>query len=176
MRDFFTTRGQNWWKEVIEKEAYTRLTWRAKYGQAPSTVKTEVPKVQPTAKRVLPVINYPKYRKRKEQAPQLQVSASFKDLNARDMRPVTPQTFNLLYQGFSKEGKGRCEYLQRRKQKGPEEKFEYPLLSSWIYGWRLGDVVKEMRTPAHGRSRIVKDTFYKRNGVFDIPDETDRLL
>lgn len=37
------------------------------------------------------------------------------------------------------QGKGRRLYLQRRGQKRPEEKFDFPLLSSWEYGWRLGE-------------------------------------
>ena len=37
------------------------------------------------------------------------------------------------------QGKGRRQYLQRRGQMRPEEKFDFPLLSSWEYGWRLGE-------------------------------------
>lgn len=37
------------------------------------------------------------------------------------------------------QGKGRRLYLQRRGQIRPEEKFDFPLLSSWEYGWRLGE-------------------------------------
>lgn len=36
------------------------------------------------------------------------------------------------------QGKGRTLYLHRRGHIKPEEKFNFPLLSSWDYGWRLG--------------------------------------
>ncbi|KAI1890364.1 hypothetical protein AGOR_G00152970 [Albula goreensis] len=91
------------------------------------------------------------------------------------MRPVSPQTKEALFQGFSKEGRGRHLYLRRRVQKGPEEKFDFPLLSSWDYGWRLGDYDREYRSPANGRSGIVRNTFYARNGIFHFPSPTDRL-
>ncbi|KAK7119053.1 hypothetical protein R3I94_021034 [Phoxinus phoxinus] len=91
------------------------------------------------------------------------------------MRPVTPQIKADLYQGLSNEGKGRHLYLRKRAQKGPEEKFDYPILSSWDYGWRLGDYEIDCRTPASGRSGIVRSTFYTRNGIFNIPTGTDQL-
>lgn len=36
------------------------------------------------------------------------------------------------------QGRGRSLYLQRRGHMKPEDKFSFPLLSSWEYGWRLG--------------------------------------
>ncbi|XP_039628675.1 protein ATP6V1FNB [Polypterus senegalus] len=91
------------------------------------------------------------------------------------MRSVTPVTKDLIYQGISREGKGRQLYLQRRTVKNPEDKYELPLLSSWDYGWRLGDFVREVKTPINGRSAIVKSTFYARNGIFNFPAPTDKL-
>ena len=85
------------------------------------------------------------------------------------MYPVKDdETKSLLYDGFTKEGKGRYQYLRRRYQTAiPEEKYQFPLLSSWEYGWRLGDVINkdEIKKPDHGRTRIVNDTFYSRCGV-----------
>lgn len=80
-----------------------------------------------------------------------------------------PGTNSLLYDGFTKEGKGRYQYLHARTYKKPEQKYDYPLTSSWEYGWRLGDVVKEFRAPQFGRSRIVRDTFFRRNGILYEP-------
>ncbi|KAF3690284.1 hypothetical protein EXN66_Car005956 [Channa argus] len=54
------------------------------------------------------------------------------------MRPVSPKTRQALYQDSSHHGKGRRLYLQTRGRIRPEEKFGFPLLSSWEYGWRLG--------------------------------------
>ena len=83
-----------------------------------------------------------------------------------EMRTVTPAIRSQLYKGFSKEGTGRYAYLQIRKIKKPEDKYDFPITSSWEYGWRLDDVVKEFRAPQFGRSRIVKDSFYRTNGIF----------
>ena len=83
-----------------------------------------------------------------------------------EMRQVTPAIKSQLYKGFSKEGTGRYAYLQIRKLKKPEDKYDFPITSSWEYGWKLDDVVKEFRAPAFGRSRIVKDSFYRTNGIF----------
>ncbi|XP_078410817.1 protein SPMIP1-like [Cetorhinus maximus] len=57
----------------------------------------------------------------------------------RDMRPVTPEVHALLYDGFSKEEKGRYQYLKARTKKSPSEKYEYALTTSWDYGWKLGE-------------------------------------
>ncbi|XP_078139746.1 protein SPMIP1 [Centroberyx gerrardi] len=90
------------------------------------------------------------------------------------MRPVSPQTRQTLYQA-AQHGKGRSLYLQRRGQKRPEEKFDFPLLSSWEYGWRLGDYSLDYSSPASGRSSVVKNTFYARNGVFSVQSAADAL-
>ena len=84
-----------------------------------------------------------------------------------DMRPVTPHTRGKLYDGFTKEGKGRYQYLMDRYQTIPEAKYQFPVLSSWEYGWRLSDVIKkeEIKKPPFGRTRIVADTFYTRTGI-----------
>ncbi|XP_034388048.1 WAS/WASL-interacting protein family member 3 [Cyclopterus lumpus] len=91
------------------------------------------------------------------------------------MRPVSPQTRRALYQDSSHHGKGRRLYLQRRGHVRPEEKFDFPLLSSWEYGWRLGDYSLDYRTPSRAKSSVVKNTFYARNGVFSSPSATDAL-
>lgn len=85
----------------------------------------------------------------------------------KDMRNPGPRTRDLLYDGFTKEGRGRYQYLQARYQCIPEVKYRFPLLSSWEYGWRLSDVMRvdEASKPAQGRTRIVADTFYTRTGI-----------
>ncbi|XP_066452688.1 protein SPMIP1 [Eleutherodactylus coqui] len=179
MRDLLTTRNQNSWKELIEKETLTRMTWKGKYNK-------EHPRQQqlePTKKRevVIPkaVTSLPPLVKT---PPPLVSRSEANDhepldiLNFAEMRMATPHTVCVLYDGFSKEGKGRALYLKVRKQLGPQEKYPHPLLSSWDYGWRLGDIVDEFKTPIHGRSRIVKDSFYSRNGILSVPSSTDRML
>jgi len=81
------------------------------------------------------------------------------------MNQVEPETLDKIYQGSSREGKGRYSYLKARHELNPEMKYKYPMVSSWEYGWRLGDVIKvsEIKNPPFGRSRIVADTFYRSN-------------
>ncbi|XP_078518431.1 protein SPMIP1 [Lissotriton helveticus] len=184
MRDLMTTRNQNSWKELIEKEAFTRVSWKAKYGQQerqPLPIRRRrVVANLPVVTTKLPLIHAPskeeEEKREAEPAPPELGRGSRGTLSHAEMRPATPHTRTLLYQGFSKEGQGRSMYLQRRKLESPEDKFQHPLLSSWEYGWRLGDVVKDARNSIHGRSAIVKDTFYVRNGIFHHPSKTDRML
>ncbi|KAK9529639.1 hypothetical protein VZT92_013718 [Zoarces viviparus] len=86
------------------------------------------------------------------------------------MRPVSPQTRLSLHQDSSHHGKGRKLYLQKRGHMRPEEKFDFPLLSSW------SDYTLDYRTPSCAKSSsVVKNTFYARNGVFSSPSATDKL-
>ncbi|XP_055773797.1 protein ATP6V1FNB [Salvelinus fontinalis] len=181
MRNLLTTENQNCYREQIEKEFYARLAWKSRYGRdyptsfvsrrANEQVGLRLPELPlTTSKTILPPV-LSTLERRREAAVPMDRSLSEAPL----MRAVTPQTKESLYQGFSKEGKGRSLYLHTRTQKGPEEKFDYPLLSSWDYGWRLGDYGRDYRSPANGRSGLVRNTFYARNGIFNFPSETDRL-
>ncbi|XP_073420011.1 protein SPMIP1 [Dendrobates tinctorius] len=180
MRDLLTTRNQNSWKELIEKETLTRMTWKMKYNKEhPTQPELETIRKRrevfiPKAMTSLPPLikNLPALVSRTVESDHDQLDI----LNLAEMRPVTPHSSHVLYDGFSKEGKGRSMYLKVRKRLGPEEKYPHPILSSWDYGWRLGDVVKDFQTPIHGRSRIVKDTFYSRNGILSVPSSSDRML
>ncbi|XP_066469070.1 protein SPMIP1 [Tiliqua scincoides] len=185
MRGLLTTGEQDGWRELINKEAFCRVNWKVKYGHKYTR---HLPDYG-TSKRkyFLPALCSPEesLRSPKCQEEPAQEEGKQQLLEKREgpslqeplpeMRAPTPQTTQLLYQGFSHEGKGRCRYLQERKMKSPEEKFHYPVLSSWEYGWRLGDAVKDIRTPIYGKSRIVMDTFYFKNGIFYHPSKTDRL-
>ncbi|KAG8429049.1 hypothetical protein GDO86_018424 [Hymenochirus boettgeri] len=176
MKDLLTTRNQNCWKELIEKETATRMQWKLKHQQehlqdvplkSRRRPETLVPNVGATLLPPITVRKKPVEVKPVEE-PEMQ--------DLVEMRTATPHISNLLYDGFSKEGRGRYLYLRRRKEFGPEEKYLHPILSSWDYGWKLGDVVKELHVPIHGRSRIVRDTFYCKNGIISYPEYTDRIL
>jgi len=82
-----------------------------------------------------------------------------------DMNEVDKYTRSKIYDGKGADGKGRRTYLNLRNNVRPETKYNYPILSSWEYGWRLGDVIKieDLKNPEFGRSRIVADTFYRNN-------------
>ncbi|XP_014663865.1 PREDICTED: uncharacterized protein LOC106806444 [Priapulus caudatus] len=172
------TQRQNFWKESVEKEAMVRLMWYEKYGheledwigpgaQAGLLKKTdEDPQIEATK---LPSISTKKYHKRQpdKRGTLLELANSKTGENFTcTMRPVTPRTRDTLYKGFSKEGTGRYEYLQHRNLKKPEDKYEFPMTSGWEYGWRLGDFTRgSHQSPQFGRSRIVQDSFYRRNGI-----------
>ncbi|XP_072097103.1 protein SPMIP1-like [Mobula birostris] len=174
------TQLQNFWKESMTKEDLLRFCWlrhfKGDLSKPPARV-TECKKV-PTlphggfqiqdaavqGKEGGPSKEVKQKKLRaKEQAPTVSMS---------DMRPVTPEVRALLYDGFSKEDKGRYQYLKARKKKGPSEKYEYPLTTSWNYGWKIEDNA-EYKKPGFGRSALVETTFYRRNGIFSEPEASD---
>ncbi|XP_038054095.1 protein ATP6V1FNB-like [Patiria miniata] len=179
MRELFDVQRQNFWTESIHKEAYTRLAWHEKYSKEfaresrQGIARKHRPNMVP---KVAAAVKPPKPAEKSQSLAELAAKkeARKKDLAAIEdpdallveMRSVTPVVKDQLYKGFSKEGTGRYAYLQIRKLKKPESKYDFPITSSWEYGWRLDDVVKEFRAPAFGRSRIVKDSFYRTNGIF----------
>ncbi|XP_063147798.1 protein SPMIP1 isoform X1 [Candoia aspera] len=147
MRGLLTTQEQDGWRELINKEAFCRVSWKAKYGcKYPQRLPNHGVSRQ---KCLLPAIYLPKEdssSRNQEEAPpkgdQQQPLEEKRELSLQDplpeMRVPTPETTQLLYKGFSHEGKGRQQYLKERMMKSPEEKFRYPVLSSWDYGWHLG--------------------------------------
>lgn len=64
-----------------------------------------------------------------------------------EMRQVPASTLRLLFQGISHDGQGRASYLRERHRQKPEEKFLYPVLSSWEYGWHMGKGCHHLATP-----------------------------
>ena len=182
------TQRQNFWKEAIEKECSVRVAWmQENYNSGPlnpnsktmdkdwkekrlaaraKKVKGNIPKI-PEKNISLPKLNDADKSKRLKTT---RVSnKSEKKEKVIEMRPVSPPVRQLLYSGFTKEGKGRYQYLQARTAKKPEQKYLYPLTSSWEYGWHLDHVVREFHAPMYGRSRIVRDTFFRRNGILYEP-------
>ncbi|CAG9818050.1 unnamed protein product [Phaedon cochleariae] len=79
------------------------------------------------------------------------------------MKPVNPATTRLIYSGSNKDG--RKNYLTKRVHQIPEDRFYFPEVSSWAYGWNMWDVVKETRKTGFGRQQVIKDSFYRRRGV-----------
>jgi len=86
-----------------------------------------------------------------------------------EMRQVDHKSKALLYEGFSREGRGRAQYLRQRSQQEPGAKFTYPVVSSWEYGWKINDEMESYGRPKHARTSTMKDSFYTRNGVPSIP-------
>ncbi|XP_034441501.1 uncharacterized protein LOC117761587 [Hippoglossus hippoglossus] len=187
MRGLFTTQSQNCYREQIQKEMLTRLSWTSRYATnyptcckldtKPSMEAPQLPAASARPRAALPPVpSAPKKRQsdlRPHPPPPPPVDGRLSV--APTMKPVSPRTSKALYQDSSHNGKGRRLYLQRRGLIRPEEKFEFPLLSSWEYGWRLGDYTLDYRTPCRARSSVVRNTFFTRNGVFSSPSATDTL-
>ena len=178
------TQRQNFWKESIHKEATVRLSWHMKFSKEfardHSVKKLKSP--DPLAMLVKPTGNInikqsvnvnPKQSKQPTVSQIKDLKAKPRATNLTEMRPVTPATKLLLYKGFSALGEGRYQYLQQRKQKKPEQKYEFPITSGWEYGWKITTSMKNSSTrPAEfGRTRIVRDSFYRTNGVLPIDTE-----
>ncbi|XP_038204611.1 protein ATP6V1FNB [Arvicola amphibius] len=93
-----------------------------------------------------------------------------------EMRQPTPATLKLLFQGISHDGQGRTLYLKERNRLIPEKKYKYPMVSSWEYGWHVGDVMKDYDSPTHARSQSIAKSFYIKSSIFHIPRRTDDLM
>lgn len=175
-----TTQYQDFLKESYEKEASHRLAWfRKRRGHTMTKPRqlevfrhkiTECSKPSEALMEKLPEICVEaRYNRKKMNLNDPLIGSRSKtqtDLPI-EMRPPSPGSRDALFDGFTKEGKGRYQYLRRRFEIIPEKKFAFPMLTSWEYGWRLEDNIKkeDIKKPANGRNRIVSDTFYTRNGV-----------
>lgn len=89
-----------------------------------------------------------------------------------EMRPPPAAVKEALYEGFTKEEKGRYRYLNSRKETIPETKYHFPITSSWVYGWKLDDEFK-LHRPEHARTRLIQDSFFTRNNVPTLQDPTE---
>ena len=172
----FDTRSQNAWKEFIEKEAITRVSWhrtfepqreedewfkRAFYRQATS---------KPIGRSLPALVVPPRPKPRSDTQEVINQLAKKLDTDRnpdalKEMYPVRKEHRDLLQTGFSKEGKGRWEYLNARQQISPEHKYLYPLSSTMEYGWKLSPNAPEYRTPKHARGKTIEESFYRRNGA-----------
>ncbi|CAF1589729.1 unnamed protein product [Rotaria magnacalcarata] len=160
----FDTRTQNAWKELIEKEAMTRVSWHQTFKPNPND--DEWFKrgfyTQATAK---PIVSYDANDSLDELAKKLDIEHNSNAL--KEMYPVKKEEKDILFDGFSKEEKGRYKYLNLRKQVQPEHKFQYPVSSTMEYGWKLGETGQHFKAPTYARGKIVEESFYRRNGVFE---------
>lgn len=173
------TQIQKFLEESYNKERDTRLNWYFKRDSKSAlghSKQSEVArrKIQNAAKPAQDLLaklpserDVKKFNKMKSDFNAPMTTNPSEDFLSAEMRPVSEQTKSKLYDGFTKEGKGRYQYLADRYNENPENKFRFPLLSSWDYGWRLSDVIKkeDIKKPPYGRTKIVADTFYTRTGI-----------
>ena len=165
------TQRQNFWKESIDKEAQVRLDWHVRFSKefanksAPARPRKQTQALIPVPNLAATTTNrFNKVVPTTISSPSKQTEAAASE-SLVEMRPASAKTKALLYKGFSALGEGRHLYLKHRNQQKPEAKYEYPMTSTWEYGWKIGEVAK-MKPSEFGRTRIVKDSFYRHNGVF----------
>ncbi|XP_062374402.1 protein SPMIP1-like [Sardina pilchardus] len=161
---------QDFWKEAVLKENLLRINWFRqnwiKHPKPPSKErKVKLPNVaEPSGEKSL-----------QSQITEVKVSNP-KPLDPGSdtniMRPVSSETRTELYKGFTKEETGRYRYLSLRKRKNPEDKYNYPVTSNWQYGWGLGDRNKA-HVPIYAKNAIVRESFYRKNGIFPRSSSSD---
>ena len=164
------TKLQSFFTEQYDREANARLQFYKDKKQG--TVRS----AGSTHKRIqggalingLPAINPTAFarqmiREDRERIAQISVEAK-KFQTKEEMRPPPAKMRDGLYEGFTKEERGRYRYLKQRKLAIPEQKFHFPLLSSWEYGWKI-DEEFQLHRPEYARTRMIQDSFYTRNNV-----------
>ncbi|KAM3926673.1 protein SPMIP1 [Leptodactylus fuscus] len=179
-----TTQKQEFIKESYLKEMYTRINWWRHYRENMQPVSHLQSKTKVKDHFKLPTITDSRIQAKMDNKNCLDVQSPTDDRKINEMeissmesqmKPVSPETRSLLYHGTSKEQKGRYYYLKIRNSLGPDEKYKYPITSSWVYGWNLGNLV-DNSCPQYRRCRIVSDTFYRKNGIPSQPNHTDMAL
>lgn len=163
---------QEFWKEAILKEKLLRLNWfRDNWTKHPKSLK----KVGEKRRVKLPKIAEPQHdAKPAKQTLRDQGMKRDEKVSIDVMRPVSEQSRDVLYDGFSKEETGRYKYLLLRKRKDPEEKYPYPITNNWQYGWGLGDMNKAY-VPMHALTAIVRESFFRKNGIFPLSSNSDTV-
>lgn len=78
------------------------------------------------------------------------------------MMPVQAQEKDILRES-------RKEYLKVRRNKAPEDKFNFVECESWKYGWKLVESEIKMRGPAHGTVCHMMHTLQSRVGLTPDP-------
>ena len=191
------TLQQNFFKEAFKREEQRRIIWNLRYSRAFGGQHTFQPnnlenrsKLKLTAKDLqgsegdkkpeklklttkdLQSMQNEKFKRKKISnipMPNVKAENTGKSFKKAEMRPVSLGTKDILYHGFSSLGGvgGRQAYLNERKNKQPDQKYNFPVTSSWVHGWKINDVMKKAsEKPAQfGRREIVQGSFYTANGI-----------
>ncbi|KAJ8006478.1 hypothetical protein DPEC_G00107670 [Dallia pectoralis] len=168
------------WKDIVLKEKMLRLNWfRNNWNKTKQVNQVrEKPGVKlPQIKQQKPAVKLPQI---KQQQPEVKPTRTVvrKGLRINEtppvdvMRPVSRETRDVLYDGFTKEEGGRHKYLHLRKQMSPEDKYTYPITSNSQYGWGQG-VMKQAYVPEHAVTGIIRHSFYRKSGIFPRCNATD---
>ncbi len=177
------TQLQKFWVESINKEASLRFTWHLRYSKkfAKDAVQSEEANGRLRRKKAETVNSTVSERIRRLESegqrrkPRAASSAGRRGegqrltqsdgaVSLRDMRPASSNTRALLYNGISAHGEGRYAYLKTRRNLVPEKKYEFPILSSCQYGWKILDITNP-KPSAHARTCVIRDSFYRNSGI-----------
>jgi len=174
--DLLTVDRQKIWTEQINKEAYTRAYWGRKHEELvkwheennfqrprPNTAELE-DKIRKLRGPVIPAEIKQTRKKFETFMPKVDQEELSKRFEEFKMKPATPSTRKMIFNGLSHFDEGRKKYLMNRAKTKPEIKWVYPQTSSQDYGWRLTTQIT-YRTPKYGRGRTIQDTFYRPNGI-----------
>jgi hypothetical protein len=171
------TQLQNFWIESIDKEASLRFAWQLKYSK--QFAKKVIQQGQQGQKTGLVLSNAVSDRIKKMEAESKTTNrgSGVKTLPSRshstksdgvavmrDMRPPSQGTRSMLYSGISAHGEGRYAYLKKRKLMVPEQKYEFPILSSCQYGWKITELTNP-KPSQYARTCVIKDSFYRNSGI-----------
>ncbi|GFY41215.1 uncharacterized protein TNIN_134061 [Trichonephila inaurata madagascariensis] len=111
--------------------------------------------LSPSAPLEVPEVGLLKLR-RVEEPPEVDLEELKKiEEELKVMKPVHPKTKKIIYEGISKEDEGRRKYLKKRYKKNPEDKFYFPVCTSWEYGW-TSDKNQSSIFQNSGASRLLK--------------------
>ena len=172
LQDIMDTRQKNLCAECVNKETSIRFAWHMKYGRQFGK-KSFDPKPKKIGLNLNTTISEKIKRMDRERKP-LKSAADAKrestgqvkcggSIPLRDMRPPSPSAQSLLYNGISTHGEGRYAYLKKRKTLTPVQKYEFPLLSSYQYGWKIMEYAGPKPSP---HARIYIDSlFYRKRGI-----------
>ncbi|XP_014778279.1 protein ATP6V1FNB [Octopus bimaculoides] len=165
------------WEDSIAKEQTLRLAWHRKRRQDELTKVKETEKCQASdmlRKKLMFATGDPNLEKKTEEAvakkAETKPQEETPELETKQfelMLPIDKETKDILYDGVSRDGKGRAKYLKQRYIENPEDKFIFPPTSGMEYGWNIAELSKSfnINKSLHGHRCILRDTFYRKNGI-----------
>uniref|UniRef100_A0AC11EBY1 Uncharacterized protein n=1 Tax=Ovis aries TaxID=9940 RepID=A0AC11EBY1_SHEEP len=179
MKDLLTSQKQACWQEHIRKETAARVAWNLSYGHK-HLKEGALPRKQPQ-KAAFPSAFGARPSQATSSPDSKEVPAGrleTRELQDQLSRGVGVQgpAPKLLFQGISHDGQGRASYLRERYRQKPEEKFLYPIVSSWEYGWHMGEAMKDARPPTYARFQPITKKFYIKSNIFHVARRTDQLM
>lgn len=162
-------RMQHFFEEQFDKEAAARIQFHEDIKSGRTRRSAAEESAARAASAGLPRINPFEFAVRQKRLEDEALREIVEQARARrekgQMRPVDDQSKAALYDGFSREGRGRARYLRERHRQAPDTKFTYPMVSSWEYGWKVNDETDAYRRPRYARTATINGSFFARNGV-----------